>query len=131
MSREPQSRHSEQLNEVKALFQEWRKHKGAKDPIPEALWSAALHLSPQHSPSHISKALSIRYGDLKQRMQAEEPNRELDFIELKPLPTEPPRQAPIHIEILETDGARMTLQLPGEQPLDLAALVRAFRRQTP
>ena len=55
------------LEEAKALFEQWRKEKRRRDPIPPALWKAAVALATKHSINEISKHLHLSYNELKAR----------------------------------------------------------------
>ncbi len=55
------------LEAVQELFDRWRKDKRGRDPIPDALWEAAVLLSAKHSINEISKQLRLNYNDLKAR----------------------------------------------------------------
>jgi hypothetical protein len=52
---------------VQELLDIWRKDKRGRDPIPDALWEAAVLLSRKHSINEISKQLRLNYNDLKAR----------------------------------------------------------------
>lgn len=56
------------LEEVHQLFEQWRSQKRRRDPIPPALWKAAVALSAKHSINEISKHLHLSYTKLKARV---------------------------------------------------------------
>lgn len=53
------------LEEVKGHFEQWRKEKRRRDPIPPVLWDAAVALLRKHSINEISKHLHLSYNELK------------------------------------------------------------------
>jgi hypothetical protein len=55
------------LEEVHQLFEQWRSQKRRRDPIPPALWKAAVALSTKHSINEISRHLRLSYTELKAR----------------------------------------------------------------
>jgi hypothetical protein len=55
------------LEEVKSLFEQWRKDRKHRDIIPEALWDAAASLSGRYSLHEICTCLRLNYNDLKAR----------------------------------------------------------------
>jgi hypothetical protein len=55
------------LEEAKVLFEQWRKDKRRRDPIPPALWEAAVALATKHSINEVSKHLHLGYNELKAR----------------------------------------------------------------
>jgi len=53
------------LEEVHALFDQWRKTKKRRDPIPAALWHAAVSLTTQYSIHQICQHFHLSYNKLK------------------------------------------------------------------
>jgi hypothetical protein len=117
------------VNSVCDLFQEWRRTKKRGAPIPDALWKAAVGVARKHGLAEASRVLSIEYGVLKRRMETEDAGRAADFIELKtmPIPQASVAVGPV-VEVVDSDGARLVVRLPGSGTLDVASLVSAFRR---
>jgi hypothetical protein len=58
------------LEEVHALFDQWRKNKKRRDPIPVALWQAALSLTTQYSLNQVCRRLHLSYTTLKAHAQS-------------------------------------------------------------
>lgn len=58
------------LEEVQRQFDDWRRRKGRRDRIPEALWKAAVSLSAYHSTHQISKLLHLNHTALRDRVTA-------------------------------------------------------------
>jgi hypothetical protein len=61
------------LAEVHQLFEQWRREKRRRDPIPPGLWDAAVALSRKHSINEISKHLHLSYNELKARANNPKP----------------------------------------------------------
>lgn len=117
------------VTSVLDLFLDWRSTRKRGVPIPDALWSAAVGIARKHGLTEISRALSVEYGVLKRRMEAEDAGQTAEFVELKAvhLPEASVADGSV-VEVVDSDGARMVIRLPGHGPLDLVGLVSAFRR---
>jgi hypothetical protein len=61
--------HHPTLEGVHALFDQWRKNKKRRDPIPAALWQAAVSLTTQYSINQVCRRLHLSYNELKARTQ--------------------------------------------------------------
>jgi hypothetical protein len=113
------------IDEVRARFEEWRKSRQGKSPIPDELWSAAAELARKDGINRTAAELHLDGGKLKRLMGAK---------------TTPGKQAPAFVELLapraitipectiELDGRRGTvrIQLRGVSASDLAGLSRAL-----
>jgi hypothetical protein len=53
------------LEGVRAQFEQWRKNRDKRVPIPESLWNAAASLHPAFSLYCISKTLRLNHTQLK------------------------------------------------------------------
>ena len=66
------SEHSPQakdkLQAVSDAFDEWRRSREKRGPIPDDLWRAAGNLSPYYSTYEIARALKLDYARLKRRI---------------------------------------------------------------
>jgi hypothetical protein len=58
------------LEEVKARFEEWRRNRKGKAPIPDELWAAAVEVAGKHGVSRTSTELRVEWNHLKRRMAA-------------------------------------------------------------
>jgi|SRR5271157_3644430 len=58
------------LEEVRGLFEGWRKEKKGRDPIPTELWEAAAALAGRHSIHEIARHLRLNHNTLKARVEA-------------------------------------------------------------
>ena len=113
------------IDEVRTRFEEWRKNRQGKSPIPEELWSAAAQLAQKDGINRTAAELHLDGGKLKRLMAGK---------------TKPRKPAPAFIELLtpraisipectiELEGQHGTvrIQLKGASASDLAALSRAL-----
>ena len=107
----PQRNSSPTLEDVRELFARWRSHKTRRDPIPPALWNAAVSLTTDHSLHTVARALHLDYNVLKTRA------REVTFVELTPVVP-----AGCTIEIKKPSGAQMRIT----GTMNVTELVRIF-----
>ena len=113
------------IDEVRARFEEWRKNRRGKSPIPDELWSAAAQLARKDGINRTAAELHLDGGKLK-RLMVEK--------------TTSGKPAPVFVELL-TPGAisipectielegrhgKVRIQLKGASASDLAALSRAL-----
>jgi hypothetical protein len=119
-----------------ARIERWRKQRVQGRPMPAKLWEAAARLARAHGVYAVARALRVDYGALKARV-AEDAGAgarrlgrsEGGFVEIDPVQLVrglAPGEAVI--EVWEQDGTRLLIRVPGEQAVDLVALVQAFRR---
>lgn len=120
------------LTEVQSQFASWRKRKQHRDRIPEELWAAAVVLSQDYSICKISKALSLSYTDLKERVKqfnktshSSRTSHSLDFIPIDLTPTFP---AECTVEMEHRNGNKMRMHFKGKADLDLQSFAESFWR---
>jgi hypothetical protein len=58
------------LEEVKARFEEWRRNRKGKAPIPDELWAAAVEVAQAEGVSRTSTELRVEWNQLKRRIAA-------------------------------------------------------------
>jgi hypothetical protein len=58
------------LEEVKTRFEEWRRSRRGKAPIPDELWAAEADVARREGVSRTSTELRVEWNHLKQRMAA-------------------------------------------------------------
>jgi hypothetical protein len=124
------------LETVLAQFEAWRKRRGCRSRIPEALWQAAAALCRDRSICEVSRALRLNYNDLKHRVQGRS-NRglalgrqgpELGFVKLD-LGT-PLIPSEYLVEMEAPSGSKMRMSFRGVlREVDPVELSRAFWRQ--
>jgi len=118
------------LEQVQEQFEHWRRSRGKRGAIPDALWQSAIMLFPDYGLHRISKALRLNYTDLKHRVNACQSTCEQSdvstagFIELGL--SDAMRPAECIIEMADQKGASMRMYLKGEAGIDLLELGKAF-----
>jgi len=73
------------LEDIQKQFENWRKNKTGREPIPDHLWIAAANLTKQYPLTQIAKTLRLNHTDLKHHIPATEkypPVNAPTFIEL-------------------------------------------------
>jgi hypothetical protein len=113
------------IDEVRVRFEEWRKNRQARSPIPDELWSAAAELARKDGVTRIAAELHLDGGKLKRLTGAKTtPEKTVPaFVELVT-----PRTHSIAECTIELEGRRGTvrIQLRGASASDLAGLSRAL-----
>ena len=66
MSKETIPSSSQSLLEVQQQFEQWRKTRKSRKPIPEHLWQAAAGLAKQYSINHVARLLRLNHTTLKE-----------------------------------------------------------------
>jgi hypothetical protein len=113
------------IDEVRARFEEWRKNRQGKSPIPDELWSAAVQLARKDGINRTAAELHLDGGKLKRLMVEKKTSG-------KPVPAFVELLTPRAISIpectIELEGRHGTvrIQLKGASASDLAALSRAW-----
>ncbi len=123
------------LEVVRHRFEAWRKRRGRRGRIPEALWEAAVGLCREYSLCEVSRSLRVNYNDLKDRTPkvkgmglALGKDSALGFVKLD-------LGAPIGsseclVEMEAPNGVKMRMSLRGSlREVDPVELGRAFWRQ--
>ena len=125
-----------QVEELAERIEDWRRTRTKRGPMPKALWSAAVDLAGTHGVGAIARWLRLDYYSLKRRavgdparQAAETEEVETAFVELKVADGAVGDGSTI--EIIDADGAMMTVRGYPLSDLDLTALAGAFlgRRQ--
>src|ERR1044071_8949455 len=119
------------LQELRGRFEDWRRTRRGRLPIPEALWAAAAELARSHGVCQTAQVLRLEYKKLK-RLTAGQAGRKpgrrrrapapATFMELAPLST---AAAECVIE-LEGPRGKLRIQWKGATAPDLAGLSRVL-----
>jgi len=113
------------LEETKARFEEWRRNRKGKTPIPDELWAAAVEVARREGVNRASTELRVEWNHLKRRMAAAS--------EASPKPAPPafveliaPRSQPHPECTIELEGlrGRLRIQLRNASASYLARLSR-------
>jgi hypothetical protein len=102
------------LEAVQDLFDQWRKERKHRDPIPPSLWEAALSLTGVHSVYAVAKRLRLNYTNFKALAESRPARTTPAFIELSPLG--------VTVEMTRPTGERMTIR----GNCDVTELARVF-----
>ena len=122
------------LQELSGRFEDWRRTRRGKLPIPEPLWAAAAGLARSHGVCQTAQVLRLEYKKLKQLTDGKagsEPIRRrraavpATFMELVP------STAAVAECVIELEGPRGKLRIhwKGAAAPDLAALSRVLWRK--
>ncbi len=128
-------RHEELKSRIEPLRQqveEWRKHKGSNEKLPEPLWEAAIAMAKVYGVSPVQRILRIDYRGLERRAlginkptskvrSAERPS----FLELPSLPA---RQAEHLVELEDGMGRKLSLKVAAGHLAEVLPLAQAFWR---
>jgi hypothetical protein len=118
------------LQELSGRFEDWRRTRRGKLPIPEPLWAAATELARSHGVCRTAQVLRLEYKKLKQLTDGEagKPVRRrraaapATFMELVP-PTAAAAECDIE---LEGPRGKLRIHWKGAAAPDLAALSRVL-----
>ncbi|RLB55675.1 MAG: hypothetical protein DRI90_19275 [Deltaproteobacteria bacterium] len=124
------------VKELRGRIEQWRRTRKGRSRMPEPLWDGAVAFARVHGVYGISQALRVSYDSLKTRL-TRAPKAEArrqgsavaaDFVELAAVsPLMAPPATGTVVELVERNGAKLTISLAAGTPLDVAALMRGFR----
>jgi hypothetical protein len=115
------------LKEIQKQFEDWRNTRQKREPIPEALWEAAVRVTQYNPIGRVSRILRINHRELKKRIQARCGDNffgvdlSTGFIEIDSRQLLYPIECIVEME--QSDGARMKIHIKsgnGFNPLELA-----------
>ncbi len=122
---------SADLQELSGRFEDWRRTRRGKLPIPEPLWAAAAELARSHGVCQTAQVLRLEYKKLKQLTDGQAAGRPVrrrrapalaTFMELVPSST---AAAECVIE-MEGPRGKLRVQWKGATAPDLAGLSRVL-----
>src|ERR1700692_1379845 len=93
------------LEEAKARFEEWRRHRQGNASIPDELWASAVEVARKEGVSRTSTELRVEWNHLKRRMAA------ASAATPKPAP-------PTFVELVASDGQALpecSIELEGRR----------------
>ena len=118
------------LEKVRDRFEEWRKNRKKRTPVPESLWKSAVGLSKEYSTFKISKILRLNYMDLKKRVHEAKNGKQTKkvsksaFVELGFSQSACPAKCVVEME--NQHGVKMKMHLNDASVLDLVALWKSL-----
>ena|SRR5208337_3725373 len=141
MQREKAVDASAGLSGLRAKIADWRRLRPRTRPMPESLWSEASRAARRLGIWRVARELKVNYMALKKRTARSAPTRRgaqpskrrevasaaPQFIELSGLGRQESvvREETV-MDLVASDGTRMTIRLKGANP-DVAGLLNAFR----
>jgi hypothetical protein len=128
--RRPTSAVPADLQELSGRFEDWRRTRRGKMPIPEPLWAAATELARSHGVCKTAQVLRLEYKKLKQLTGEQAGGKPLrrrrsplaTFMELVP----PATVAAECVIELEGPRGKLRIQWKGATAPDLAGLSRVL-----
>jgi len=125
------------LEGVRRRFDTWRRTRRVRSPIPDTLWTSAVRMAGAYGLHRTAKALRVNYYTLKKRVEREaaaasnmpDGDPVTTFVELTP--SVAPGSYECTLELEDSSGAKMRVQLKGVAAPDLAALSRSFWQSEP
>ena len=122
------------LEETAEHFEQWRRHKGKGERIPEQLWNEAVGLVSHYGITRVARTLRLSGTDLSKRRGTTKAGRSgktaggnTAFVEMDPVVMDQavePSGAPVWMELERGDGMR--LRIRAAQGIDLLGLVERF-----
>jgi len=134
MARRGQDAASRRVERVRKQIVHWRSKKRRRGaPMPLRLWNEASLLARELGVHRIKCALGLNYESLKKRVgevavRDSAPAKSPGFVELRGAQLLEPARGAV-VEVSDADGGRLTVQLGTGSELDVAGLVKAFRRR--
>jgi hypothetical protein len=118
------------IDRARARFEEWRKTRSRKTPIPDELWSMAIAVARREGVNPTAQQLHLDAGKLKRLLVAAESGprqrrRQSGFVEL--LAPAPTANAGCVIEFEFAGGSKMRIHWKMASPPDWTGLLRAWR----
>jgi hypothetical protein len=119
-----------ELGRAAARWAKWRRTRALGTRIPDSLWQLAVESAAQYGVSTTATTLGVDYYALKKRLNAQTSPRRVGlaaapaFVELAPSSLAAARGCVIELE--KASGAKMRIELPGDQVPALVALSQSF-----
>jgi hypothetical protein len=122
------------LEQAKQRFQQWRRNKSHREPIPEELWDLAVELTSRCGISQVARELSLNFSALKKRMigKAENTRDTMDkpgsFVELNMLAdgVNLPLSSVCVMELTRVDGANLKIYSAMGVQVDILRICEQF-----
>jgi hypothetical protein len=132
MARPSESRTAQRLHEARTGIDVWRWTRQKRSPMPEELWAQAARLAQNLGVWRVARDLGLCYESLKRRVEERASRKDADavrFVEVRDADVvDVAGSNATVVELHASDGTRMTVRLGSGTPVDLQALVAAFRQ---
>ena len=133
MARQRESKAAPELQRVRNNIEFWRRTRLKRSPMPEKIWAEATQLARRLGAWRVTSALGLCYESLRRRVEEKSTRtraRAPRFVEMSAADfAGMARHDGVVMELWATDGTRMTVRLCQGMPVDMTALVAAFRRR--
>lgn len=118
------------LAKTRGRFDQWRRTRKGRSPIPERLWNSAVKAAAKYGLSKTAQALGVDYYGLKKRIEdassrcRSEQEAVATFLEVAAPAPSGLRQCTVELE--DPDGSKMRIDVRSEELPDLTALSQSF-----
>jgi len=120
------------LDQLRHQLDRWRQSQAGVTRLPAALWTCAATLATTHGVGQVARTLRLDYNKLKRRVPQDPahsgPIAPPSFVEIPPRALFAPASAMCRIELSDSAGAKMTVELPCDSAA-LVGLAQAFWRR--
>ena len=124
-----QSAIENKLLSLKSRFEDWRRTREKKGPIPDDLWDAAISIAKKFGVAKVALELRLDYNKLKRlsvRPELSHHQRNPEFIEVTQ-----PYVSPVHqcdISIRKEEPGKVHVQIQSTSPIDLSTILNSVWR---
>ena len=133
MARQGESKAAPELQRARNSIEVWRRTRLKRSPMPEEIWAEATQLARRLGVWRVTSALGLCYESLRRRVEEKSTRIRASaprFVEMRVADLAGvARHDGVVMELWATDGTRMTVRLCEGVPVDMTALVAAFRRR--
>ena len=133
MARQHESKTAPELQRVRISIEVWRRTLLKRSPMPEEIWAEATQLAGRLGVWRAASELGLCYESLRRRVEEKSTRTRASaprFVEVRAADLAGmARHDGVVVELCATDGTRMTVRLCEGMPVDMTALVGAFRRR--
>lgn len=121
----------ESLKQIAQRFRRWRERRKRGEHIPPVLWAAAVGMAKQHGLERIAHELRVDHDGLKKHLEraggvARSGKVDTQFVELFAAPGAAAGMRECVVELENSRGAKMRVELNGNGLAGLASLCGAF-----
>ena len=131
MAREAATDISEELEQLRRRFEEFRNTQPTRARLPESLWAAAAELAKRQGVNATARALRLDYAGLRKRVKNQDQPKRKPAAAVAPSFLEfvaPGAKAVTNctVEVESAQGGKLRLELKAVATTELANLIRAF-----
>jgi hypothetical protein len=123
---------SEDLEQLRRRFEEFRQTRVGRSHLPETLWKAAAEMAKRHGVNPTARALGLEYTGLRKRVEQQDqpkakrrrPSAPPTFLEFVAPGAKPVTNCTVEVE--SAQGGKLRLELKAVATTELVNLIRAF-----